>query len=74
MQEIPQIALKELADLGSLCTECGGLHVGSIGTAIVALSVGHNDGPSVPWCECECSICTPFRKAVERLTTREVIP
>lgn len=68
MPEIPQTALKELADSGSLCPDCGGLHVASTDTAIIASSIAKGTGTKIPWCDCpECPVCKKFREAVVRI-------
>lgn len=66
--EIPQTALKELADSGSLCPDCGGLHVASTDTAIISASIAKSTGTKIPWCDCaECPVCKKFREAVGRI-------
>lgn len=68
MPEIPQIALKELADAGSLCSDCGGLHVASPDTAIIAASIAESTGTKIPWCDCaECPVCKTFRDAISKI-------
>lgn len=65
MREIPEAALKELA--GSLCS-CGGVHISSADTAIIALSIAEATKTAIPWCDCEgCDICKTFRDAVGRI-------
>lgn len=66
--EIPQAALKELADSGAICNGCGGLHVASTDTAIIASSIAQTTGTKIPWCDCpECPVCKKFREAVGRI-------
>lgn len=66
MNEIPHLAMKELAESGSLCETCGGLHVTNMDTALLSLSIGERNGAKLPWCSCEeCPSCSRFRHAVE---------
>jgi hypothetical protein len=68
MHEIPDAALKELANAGSLCAECGGLHVGSIDTALRSLSVAEDTKIPMPWCSCtSCRPCQKFRETVAQV-------
>lgn len=67
MAENTSPALTELAESGSLCPECGGLHVTGPDIAIRALALAESTNTPLPWCSCECATCRPFRTAVERI-------
>jgi len=71
MHEIPETAAKELA--GSLCSDCGGIHVGSADVAILASSIAATTDTEIPFCDCpECPICKKFRQAVVRIMENSV--
>ena len=60
-------ALEELANTGALCEDCGGLHVGGIETAIIALHTVEKSGAKLPWCSCpDCPICGDFRAGLRK--------
>lgn len=68
MPETVNDAVKELADVGSLCSDCGGLHVGSMDTAIMASNIAESTGARIPWCDCpECPTCKPLRESLLRV-------
>ena len=56
----PEHELRELIAAGGVCERCGGLHIPNIEAALLAPK-------GLPWCNCECSICGPFREAVHEL-------
>jgi len=63
-----QTALQELANSGALCSDCGGLHVGKVDTAIISSSIAQATQTPIPWCSCaECLACKNFREALGRI-------
>jgi hypothetical protein len=68
MPETVNEALKELADVGGLCCECGGLCVRTMDTAIIASNIAENSGARIPWCNCpDCPTCKPLRETLLRV-------
>ena len=65
---IPAEAIAELAESGSICPDCGGLHISRIEVAIIALNAARESGVSIPNCRCaDCKTCGPFRTAVREV-------
>lgn len=68
MPEIPHAAVKELADSGALCDQCGSLHVSGIETGIIANKVAAKTGAPIPWCDCaDCPVCKDFRARIAEI-------
>ena len=70
MPDTPHPALRELADAGSLCTNCGGVHVAAIDSAIAVITTAEKTRLPLPWCDCvECPECSAFRNFLTALIT-----
>ena len=65
--------IREAAEAGAVCSECGGLHVlASIDSAIRVLAETEGHENAAPWCECEsCAFCGPLVKAVHTIQNAE---
>lgn len=65
--------LDELAASGALCTECGGVCVPDVETAITLHHAARHAGVEIPRCTCvdRCPVCKPFHTAITALAEKE---
>ena len=61
--------LDELAASGALCTECGGVCVPDVETAITLHHAARHARVEIPRCTCvgRCPVCKPFHTALAAL-------
>ena len=65
--------IREAAEAGALCSECGGLHVAaSIESAIRVLAETEDHENAAPWCQCrDCPYCGDLVRAVHAMQDAE---